>query len=215
MDPGFVSTSNTTSESRDRSITHLDGLRAHLKLGKFIKKRLGKNIDLNLVDENQLKEFVKTIEECFEFKIKNSELMIHGYASHKQTNETIHWSGQIDAIGVKKDGTIIVVDWKLCKGLLSEFWDHADDFSRKLHQTMIYWKLVKAHYEYFYREEKVPMVDILLVPMSSSANITDGDPRICHDFRALQDNGFFNIIDEYHWTVQRPRRKGSSPRCEH
>lgn len=63
MDPGFVSTSNTTSESRDRSITHLDGLRAHLKLEKFIKKRLGKNIDLNLVDENQLKEFVKTIEQ--------------------------------------------------------------------------------------------------------------------------------------------------------
>ena len=141
--------------------------------------------------------------------------MIHGYASHKQTNETIYWSGQIDAIGVKKDGTIIVVDWKLCKGLLSEFWDHADDFSWKLHQTMIYWKLVKAHCECFYREEKVPMVDILLVPMSSSAKITDGDPRICHDFRALQDNGFFNIIDEYHWTVQRPRRKGSSPRCEH
>lgn len=67
----------------------------------------------------------------------------------------------------------------------------------------------------FYREEKVPMVDILLVPMSSSAKITDGDPRICHDLRALQDNGFFNIIDAYLWTVQRPRRKGSSPRCEH
>lgn len=101
--------------------------------------------------EKQIKELVEPLEKSFGFKFIDSELRIRGYASRQQT-QAICWNGIIDAIGVIKDGTIIVIDWKLTSDVLNNVWNRATEFSPKLHQLMIYRELITAAAMDFYEE---------------------------------------------------------------
>lgn len=155
-------------------------------------------------EEKQAKEFVEAIEKRFNFKLIASELRIQGYASEQKT-KAIYWSGIIDAIGVMKDGIIIVIDWKLTGDLVENFWGSATEFSPKLHQSMIYRELIIAAGMDFYKEKDVPAVGILLAPISS-VTITVNAPRLCLSFEELQEAGFFKEIVKYTWTAQKPGR---------
>ena len=101
-----------------------------------------------------------------------------------------HWNGIIDAIGVGEDGRLIVVDWIRCNDLRN-FWKSATEFSKKLHQTMIYQAKPTAHLEYFFERGNFPEVGIIIVPISSKGN-KESDPRLCRDFAKLRNAGFFS-----------------------
>ena len=155
--------------------------------------------------EKQIKELVEPIEKSFGFKFIDSELRIRGYASRQQT-QAICWNGIIDVIGVMKDGKIIVIDWKLTSDVLTNVWNRANGFSPKLHQLMIYRELIKAAAKDFYEEKEIPVVGILLAPISS-ISITAGESRLCLCFKKLESAGFFEKINEYTWTAQKPTRR--------
>ena len=170
-----------------------------------MKWRSCKGTELEPDVEKQIKELVEPIEKRFGFKFIDSELRIRGYASRQQTQATC-WNGIIDAIGVMKDGTIIVIDWKLTGDVINDVWKQASEFSPKLHQLMIYRELIMAAAKDFYEEKDVPVVGILLAPISS-ISITASELRLCLSFKQLQRAGFFDKIKEYTWTAQKPRRR--------
>lgn len=170
-----------------------------------MKSRSCKGTELEPDVEKQIKELVEPIEKSFGFKFIDSELSIRGYASRQQT-QAICWNGKIDAVGVMKDGTIIVIDWKLTSDVLNNVWNRATEFSPKLHQLMIYRELITAAAMDFYEEKDVPVVGILFAPISS-ISITASESRLCLCFKKLQSAGFFEKIKEYTWTTQKPRRR--------
>lgn len=186
------------------------GKKIHGQLSRCIKKRLEKDTKPDSKpddEEEQVKKFVTTIEESFNFKFKASELLIQGYASREHLEKTHFWNGRCDAIGVKKDGTVIVVDWTCCEKV-DNFWNTAK-FSQKLYQAMVYRWIIKALWEY-YNENDDLEVDILIVPIPPN---NGSDPRICIDLKCkeLEENGFFQ---KFTWTAQEPRGGGNSLRRE-
>lgn len=199
-------TSNNGSSSKDRSNNAVKGTKVHHLVNTYLKKTFAKGPDTKLEsdEEKQAKEFVEAIEKRFNFKLIASELRIQGYASQQQM-KAIYWSGIIDAIGVMKDGIIIVIDWKLTGDVVEDFWRFATEFSPKLHQSMIYRELIIAAGMDFYKEKDVPAVGILLAPISS-VTITVNAPRLCLSFKELQEAGFFKEIVKYKWTAQKPGR---------
>ena len=95
-------TSNTrSSNGKDKSNSAVKGTELHSRLHKYIKKRPEKKADLALKpNEKEVKKFIKDLEERFHFRIIASELQFDGYASHKKSGKTHHWSGKIDAKGL-------------------------------------------------------------------------------------------------------------------
>ncbi|PFX15894.1 hypothetical protein AWC38_SpisGene19857 [Stylophora pistillata] len=203
-------TSNTSSSNgKDKSNSAVKGTELHSRLQKYIKRRLERKADLALKpDEKEIIKFINDLEERFKFRIIASELQIDGYASHKQSGETHHWNGKIDAIGVGKDDTVIVIDWIRCNDL-PNFWQSAAEFSKKLHQAMIYRKKLATHLKHFCEGNNVPEVGIMNVPISSK-DIKDSDPRLCTDFTKREKAGFFVKMDNYDWTTQKPSKRGFS-----
>ncbi|PFX12200.1 hypothetical protein AWC38_SpisGene23880 [Stylophora pistillata] len=182
------------------------GRRAHGLLNQVIRKIQGEKsgVDLEHEEKQLLQEFVENIEKHFGFKFRASELKIHGYTKQQQMDDDIHcWRGKIDAIGVMKNGTVIIVDWIVPRDENHSIWDRATNFSGKLHQTMIYREIIRAQWKDSYKCEKdIPTVGILIVPIST----TGSDPRWCLDFKRLQEAGFFDDIDELTWTAQKPSK---------
>lgn len=182
------------------------GRRAHGLLNQVIRKIQGEKsgVDLEPEEKQLLQEFVENIEKHFGFKFRASELKIHGYTKQQQMDGDIHcWRGKIDAIGVMKNGTVIIVDWIVPRDENHSIWDRATKFSGKLHQTMIYREIIRAQWKDSYKCEKdIPTVGILIVPIST----TGSDPRWCLDFKRLQEAGFFDDIDELTWTAQKPSK---------
>lgn len=202
--PTLKNTPNNRSSRKDKSVTCVDGTTVHHYINIYLKKRSCKGTVLKPDVEKKIKELVEPIEKSFGFKFIDSELRIRGYASRQQT-QAICWNGIIDVIGVMEDGTIIVIDWKLTSDVLINVWKHANGFSPKLHQLMIYRELIIAAARDFYKEKAVPVVGILLAPISS-ISITASESRLCLCFKKLQSAGFFEKINEYAWTAQKPRR---------
>lgn len=203
--PTLKNTPNNRSSRKATSISCVDGTTVHHCISIYLKRRSCKGTELKPDVEKQIKELVEPIEKSFGFKFIDSELRIRGYASRQQT-QAICWNGIIDVIGVMKDGTIIVIDWKLTSDVLNNVWNRANGFSPKLHQLMIYRELIIAAAKDFFDQKNVPVVGILLAPISS-ISITAGESRLCLCFKKLQSAGFFEKIKEYTWTAQKPRRR--------
>ncbi|XP_022792180.1 uncharacterized protein LOC111331344 isoform X2 [Stylophora pistillata] len=182
------------------------GRRAHGVLNQLIRQIQGVKggVDLEPEEKRLLQGFVENIEKHFGFKFRASELKIHGYTNKQQMDDDIRcWRGKIDAIGVMKNGTVIIVDWIVPRDENHKFWDEATKFSRKLHQTMIYREIIRAQWKDSYKCEKdIPTVGILIVPISTKGS----DPRCCLDFEKLRKAGFFDDIDGLTWTAQKPRK---------
>ena len=211
--------SNTRSSNyngTDKSNITDKGKELHRKLHDYIQKRLEEADPSLEPDEREVKEFIDELEERFKLRIIASELEIIRYARHQKSDEIHRWHGKIDAIGVTKDCTVVVIDWKLCMNDLRRFWKLTREFSPKLHQTMIYQEKLAAHLKHFFEEKKfpkVPKVGIMIVPISSKS-IKDSDPRLCTNFENLREAGFFEKIGHYNWTTQNPSKEDNSRRCE-
>lgn len=197
----------TTGSRKSRSQTHgaaVTGTNMHKRLKEYIEKRK-RNENTDAPELKQAKELVRKIEEGFNCKIVNCEVRIQGFAS--KVHKKDFWSGKIDAVGLTKDGRVIVIDLATYKGDDPEksYWDSVDHYKDKLHQSFVYKKLLDVHLREYFKDKKIPPAGIMIVAMRQTTD--EIDERLCLDFKELQDAGFFEKIDEFAWHIHSSRQE--------
>ena len=194
-----------TRDRKSRSEKIVKGTEIHNLIKSFFeKKRLGEEIKDDL---KQVEKFLKDIEQKFEcniIEIHAAEVPIHGFAENNQQHHL--WKGKMDCVGLSKNGTVLIIDWKAISDTLGAFWDSSKNYGGKLHQCLIYRQLMKAHLENHYKDKQIkpPSVGIMIVPIYSD-NITVNSPGLFVDFKELDRVGFFKKIREFDWKVSLPQ----------
>lgn len=194
-----------TRDSKSRSEKIVKGTEIHNLIKSFFeKKRLGEGIKDDL---KQVEKFLKDIEQKFEcniIEIHAAEVPIHGFAENNQQHHL--WKGKMDCVGLSKNGTVLIIDWKAISDSPEAFWDLSKNYGGKLHQCLIYRQLMKAHLENHYKDKQIkpPSVGIMIVPIYSD-NITVNSPRLFVDFKELNGVGFFKKMRQFDWKVSLPQ----------
>lgn len=174
----------------------------HASLNKVLRKR--KNAENGYTaKEQQLLEFVEDIEEKFQLKIVLSEIHIGGFSTElKGQKRRYYWSGKIDAIGLMngndKDGCgVVVLDWITCSHA-GTFWKFATEYNVKLHQCLIYRRLLAVHMREYFKDPNIPQPGIMIVALNRES-INVNNPRLCMDFTEMEKAGFFEEFDQFKW----------------
>lgn len=161
--------------------------------------------------EQQALKIVEDIEDKFQCEIICGEGNISGFASRTLASKTktLHyWTGRFDAVGLmnendKKGSGVIVIDWTTVCDDVTDFWEKADNYKQKLHQCIIYRRLLAIHMrdlEYF-KDQEIPEPGIMIVAIDRD-NIFVNDPRLCLDFTDLEKVGIFKKINHFDWRVE-------------
>lgn len=196
-----------TRDRKSRSEKMVKGTEIHdLIKSLFEKKRLGEEIKDDL---KQVEKFLKDIEQKFEcniIEIHAAEVPIHGFAENNQQHHL--WKGKMDCVGLSKNGTVLIIDWKAISDSPEAFWDLSKNYGGKLHQCLIYRQLMMAHLENHCKDKQIkpPRVGIMIVPIYGD-NITVNSPRLFVDFKELDEVRFFKKIREFDWKVSLPQGK--------
>lgn len=191
-----------TRQDRKQKGQFVVGSIIHASLNEVLRKR--KNAGNRYTkEEQQLLEFVEDIEEKFQLKIVLSEKHIGGFSTELKGQERpYYWSGKIDAIGLMngndKDGCgVVVLDWITCSNIKT-FWENATQYKNKLHQCLIYRRLLAVHMREYFEDPSIPEPGIMIVALDKE-NINDNDPRLCMDFNELEEAGIFEGLNRFKW----------------
>ena len=178
-----------------------------IKIHSLFKTVLRKRSDIkasNWTDEEwQILKVVEEIEKQFQLNIVCSEKPIGGFSTDSKRQEgPYYWRGKIDAIGLMngndKDGCgVVVLDWRTCSRT-STFWEKASQYKAKLHQCLIYRRLLAVHMREYFEDPKMPEPGIMIVPLDAD-NVQDNDPRLCMDFTTLEKAGILKKLDQFKW----------------
>lgn len=155
--------------------------------------------------EKQVGEVVKEIEATFQCKIMGPETKVNGFAKNEQISQLHCWTGHIDAVGLmNKNNRVIVIDWKTCDDVKG-FWDKAEQYKAKLHQNILYRRLLAMQMRHYFKDNEIPEPGIMIVAIDRD-NVGVYDARLCLDFKKLEEAGIFAEIDskELIWTAGEP-----------
>ena len=151
-------------------------------------------------------EVVEDIEKQFQLKLVCSGKDIGGFSiEFEGQKRQYYWSGKIDAIGLMngynvKDGCrVVVLDWTT-RDDIQKFWENAGEYKQKLHQCMIYRRLLAVHMREYFKDPNIQEPSIMIVPLVRG-NINVKDPRLCMDFTELEKAGIFGILDQFKWSA--------------
>ena len=174
---------------------------SHSLLARYVRKR-----PYPIPDElKQAAKIVTGIENMFHCTIVDSEVNIQGFAT--KGHEKNHWKGRMDAVALGKNGRVIVIDWTTCCNA-TKFWEKSE-YSKKLHQCLIYRALVDAHLKEYFGKKNMIMesviVGIMIVPIDDRETSVF-EPRLCVDFGKLEEEGFLKIIKEFTWKGKRTEK---------
>lgn len=181
------------------------GTQIHGFLYGVLKKRSQNKLGEITDEEQQVLTVVKDIEAKFQCKILWGEIEMHGFASKE---ERLHfWSGKLDAVALlnkndKNGSRVIVIDWRTCDDV-NKFWENAQQYKGKLHQCIIYRRLLAIHMKEYFKVQAIPEPGIMVVAIDRQ-NINVNDPRLCLDFTELKNAGIFNKLNQFDWTVAKP-----------
>ena len=179
------------------------GTEIHARFNRVLKNRNKKGEGEWTDKERQVLEVVEDIEKLFRLEIVCSEKRISGFSTDLKGREgSYYWSGRIDAIGLMngddKDGCdVIVLDWITCSDVGS-FWVENPKFKVKLHQNMIYRRLLAVHMREYFEDPNIPEPGIMIVALEGE-NVHVKDPRLCMDFSKLENAGIFKKLDQFKW----------------
>ena len=180
-----------------------EGTEIHKKLANHIKNgtRNGKG-----------GEVLKAIEDRFNCKFLSAEMPVHGFAAKREAGrlKLRFWNGKIDAVGVhystsdgeKKLTNVFVAEWKtsLAKDM-KDFWDSAADFSKGLHQCLLYSKILKLQLCAAGIQVPGDIPGIMLVPIDQKDFRLN--PGLCLDFSRLSE--ITKTIDSFTWHPTYPQ----------
>ena len=155
-------------------------------------------------EERQVSKVFRYIKKQFGLKIVCSEKRIDGFSTDSKGLEgPYYWSGKIDAIGLMdgdgKNGCgVVVLDWRTCSDT-GKFWENAE-YEDKLHQCMIYRRLLAVHMREHFKDPNIPEPGITIVALGGDT-VRVKDLRLCMDFTMLEKAGIFKKLDRFKWYV--------------
>ena len=178
------------------------GTTIHNFLTKAIAKR-GQNIDYTQEEQQALK-VVEDIEDKFQCKIICGEREISGFAIDAEKSHP--WTGKFDAVGLmnkndKNGSGVVVIDWRTTGDDVNHFWKDERQYKGKLHQCIIYRRLLAIQMRKHLNDQEIPEPGIMIVAINRG-NIYVNDPRLCLDFTDLEKVGIFKKIDHFDWRVE-------------
>ena len=176
------------------------GTKFHGLLKEVFKKR-GQNNIVYTQEEQQALKFVEDIEDKFQCKIICGERKINGFAIKAQTLH--YWTGEFDAVGLmnkndKNGSGVVVIDWRTTCDDVNHFWEFAEQYRKKLHQCIIYRRLLAIQMRKHFNDQEIPEPGIMIVAIDRD-NIYVNVPRLCLDFTDLEKVGIFVKINEFDW----------------
>ncbi len=175
------------------------GTQLHTLLNQVLTKR---NKEENIKGEQQqVLKFVEKIEDKFQCKIMWGEKNISGFAGNNE-QMTHFWNGRFDCVGLmnktdKTNSGVIVIDWRTCDNV-TKFWNNAGEYKEKLHQCIIYRRLLAIQMREYFNDQEIPEPGIMIVAIDRR-NINVNDPRLCLDFTKLERAGIFDKMDGFDW----------------
>ncbi len=192
----------TTRQDTKREGPTISGTKFHTLFNQVLQKRSQNKLEGNITqEEQQALEFIKEIEVKFNCKIIwQGENVISGFA---RSGQRLHyWTGRSDAVGLmnktdKDNSRVIVIDWRTCRDV-TDFWRSAAQYKEKLHQCIIYRKLLATQMREHFKDQEIPEPGIMIVAIDTS-NIHVNDPRLCLDFKNLEEVGIFRTMDQFDW----------------
>ncbi|XP_078365677.1 uncharacterized protein LOC144649955 isoform X1 [Oculina patagonica] len=192
----------TTRQDTKREGPTISGTKVHTLFNQVLQKRSQNKLEGNITqEEQQALKFIKEIEVKFNCKIIwQGENVISGFA---RSGQRLHyWTGRSDAVGLmnktdKDNSRVIVIDWRTC-GDVTDFWRYAGQYKEKLHQCIIYRKLLATQMREHFKDQEIPEPGIMIVAIDTS-NIHVNDPRLCLDFKNLEEVGIFRTMDQFDW----------------